>query len=142
MNKAQRKAVELRRKLGLRGRVDAEEVAHFLGLEVMLLPMRVQEEMLMDTYIGVADRLDSRWRRWVIAHAIGHKLLHPGNHLRTRIHTNLGEPYEQGAENFALALLVDAQEAREEGLRDLWEVAEHFGVPQELVVFQPPLAME
>ena len=142
MNKAQRRAVELRRKLGLRGRVDAEEVAHILGLEVMLLPMRVQEEMLMDTYIGVADRLDSRWRRWVIAHAIGHKLLHPGNHLRTRIHNHLGDPYERGAENFALALLVDAQEAREEGLRDLWEVAEHFGVPQELVVFQPTLVME
>ena len=142
MNKAQRRAVELRRKMGLRGRVDAEEVANILGLEVMLLPMRVQEEMLMDTYIGVADRLDSRWRRWVIAHAIGHRLLHPGNHLRTRIHTNLGEPYERGAESFALALLVDAQEAREEGLRDLWEVAEHFGVPQELVVFQPPLVME
>ena len=142
MNKAQRKAVELRRKLGLRGRVDAEEVAHTLGLEVMLLPMRVQEEMLMDTYIGVADRLDSRWRRWVIAHAIGHKLLHPGNHLRTRNHTNLGDPYERGAEDFALALLVDAQEAREEGLGDLWEVAEHFGVPEELVVFQPPLVME
>ena len=142
MNKAQRKAVELRRKLGLRGRVDAEEVANILGLEVVPRPMGVQEEMMVAEYIGVGEELDSRWRRWVIAHAIGHRLLHPGNHLWTRKHTDLGKPYEREAEDFALALLVDAQEAREEGLRELWEVAEHFGVPQELVVFQPPLVME
>jgi hypothetical protein len=30
----------------------------------------------------------------------------------------------------------------EEGLRELWEVAEHFGVPQEMVALQPPLVME
>lgn len=142
MNKAQRKATELRRKLGLRGRVDAEEVANLLGLAVVPWPLAVQEEMQMDGYIGVAQRLDPGWRRWVIAHAIGHKLLHPGNHLWTRAHTDLGGPYEREAEGFALALLVDTREAREEGLRELWEVAEHFGVPQELVVFQPPLVME
>ena len=142
MNKAQRKAVELRRKLGLRGRVDAEEVANILGLEVVPRPMRGQEEMMLDTYIGVNEALDSRWRRWVIAHAIGHRLMHPGNHLRTRMHTYLAAPYEREAEDFALALLVDAREAREEGLRELWEVAEHFGVPQELVVLQPPLVVE
>ena len=142
MNKAQRNAVDLRRKLGLRGRVDAGETANILGLEVVPWPLEKQEEMLMDGYIGVAERLDSRWRRWVIAHAIGHKLLHPGNHLWTRAHTNLGTPYEREAEDFALALLVDVQEARREGLREQWEVADHFGVPEELVVFQPPLVME
>ena len=139
MNKAQRKAKELRRKLGLQGRVDAEEVANLLGLVVVPLSLAVQEEMLMDGYIGVARRLDSPWRRWVIAHAIGHRLLHPGNHFRSRIHTDLAIPYEREAEDFALALLVDAEEARDEGLTDLWEVAEHFGVPEEMVVLQPPL---
>ena len=142
MNQAQRKAVELRRRLGLRGRVDAEEVANLLGLEVVPWSMRVQEEMLLGHYIGVAQRLDPRWRRWVIAHAIGHKLLHPGNHLWIRDHTSLVGRYEREAEDFALALLVDQKEAGEERLRELWEVAEHFGVPQELVVFQPSLVME
>ena len=96
------------------------------------------------TYIGVAERLDPCWRRWVIAHAIGHRLLHPGNHLWIRDHSSLGGGrYEREAEDFALALLVDTGgEAREEGLRELWEVADHFGVPQELVVFQPPLVIE
>jgi len=75
MNRAQRKAVKLRRKLGLHGRVDAEEVANLLGLIVKPWPLKVQEEMLMGHFISVAERLDSRWRRWVIAHAIGHNLL-------------------------------------------------------------------
>ena len=142
MNKAQRRAVELRRRLGLRGRVDAETMANLLGLVVVPWPLAVQQEMLLGRYIGVAERLDPRWRRWVIAHAIGHRLLHSGNHLWIRNHTSLGGPYEREAEDFALALLVDAREAREEGLRELWEAAEHFGVPQELVVFQPPLIIE
>lgn len=142
MNLAQRKAVELRRRLGLRGRVEAEEVASILGLEVQPWPLEVQEEMLLGRYIGVAERLDHRRRRWVIAHAIGHSLLHPGNHLWIRDHTSMGGRYEREAEDFALALLVDEREAREMGLRELWEVAEHFGVPQELVVFQSSLLIE
>ena len=39
MNRAQRKAAELRRKLGLRGKVDAEAVANRLGLTVQPWPM-------------------------------------------------------------------------------------------------------
>ena len=142
MKRAQRKAEQLRGKLGLSGRVDAEEVANLLGMVVVSWPLKVQEEMQMGHVIGVAERLDSRWRRWVIAHAIGHKLLHPGNHLWIRDHTSLGGRYEREAEDFALALLVDAREAVEEGLGEVWEVAEHFGVPEELVVIQPPLPME
>ena len=142
MKRAQRKARELRRKLKLSGQVDAETVASILGLEVVTWPLDVQEEMQMDRYIGVAERLDPRWRRWVIAHAIGHRLLHSGNHLWIRDHTSLGSLFEREAEDFARALLMDVDEAMAEGLSELWEVAEHFGVPQELVVLQPPLPME
>ena len=142
MKRAQRKARELRRKLGLSGRVDAETVASILGLEVVTWPLDVQEEMQMDRYIGVAERLDPRWRRWVIAHAIGHRLLHSGNHLWIRDHTSLGSLFEREAEDFARALLVDVDEAMAEGLSELWEVAEHFGVPQEMAWLQPPLPME
>ena len=38
MKRAQRKAEQLRRKLGLSGRVDAEAVADILGLEVVPWP--------------------------------------------------------------------------------------------------------
>ena len=142
MKRAQREALKLRRKLGLSGRVDAEAVANMLDMEVVPWPLDVQEEMQMDRYIGVAERLDSRMRRWVIAHAIGHKLLHSGNHLWIRDHTSLGGLYEREAEDFARALLVDVDEAMAEGLSEVWEVAEHFGVPQELAWLQPPLPME
>ena len=142
MKRAQRKAVELRGKLGLQGRVDAEAVAGILGLDVVPWPMQVQEEMQMGRYIGVAERLDARWQRWVIAHAIGHRLLHSGNHLWIRDHTSLGSLFEREAEDFARALLMDVREAMEEGLSELWEVAEHFGVPEEMVVLQRLLPME
>ena len=104
--------------------------------------MEVQQEMQMGRFIGVAERLDPRWRRWVIAHAIGHRLLHSGNHLWIRDHTSLGGLYEREAEDFARALLMDVDEAMEEGLSELWEVAEHFGVPEEMVVLQAPMRME
>lgn len=142
MNRAQKKAKVLRRQLQLRGRVDAEEVASILGMEVVPWPMRVQEEVQMGRYIGVAQRLDPPWRRWVIAHAIGHRLLHMGNHLWIRDHTRLGSLFEREAEDFARALLMDVDEAMEEGLSELWEVAEHFGVPEEMAWLQPPLPMK
>ena len=44
MNKAQRRAVEFRRKLGLRGQVDAEGVAGMLGFEVIPWALQAQEE--------------------------------------------------------------------------------------------------
>ena len=141
MKRAQRKAVELRRKLGLHGRVEVEAVANILGLDVVPWPMQVQEEMQMGRYIGVAKRLDARWRRWVIAHAIGHKLLHTGNHLWIRDHTSLGGMFEREAEDFARALLMDVREAMAEGLSELWEVAEHFGVPEEMILLQAPMRM-
>ena len=96
MKRAQRKALELRRKLGLHGRVDAEAVANILGLDVVPWPMQVQEEIQMGRYIGVAERLDARWRRWVIAHGIGHWLLHPGNHLWIRDHNEPWKPVRAG----------------------------------------------
>ena len=93
----------------------------------------------MDDCIGVAERLDPAWRRWVTAHAIGHKLLHPGNHLWMRTYTGLANRLEREAEDFAYALLLDAREVANEGLTSVWEVAEHFGVPKELVALQVPL---
>ena len=57
-------------------------------------------------------------------------------------HTSLGSLYEREAEDFARALLMDVNEAMEEGLSKLWEVAEHFGVPDEMVLLQVPMRME
>lgn len=133
MTRAQRRGKEIRRELGLRGRVDAEEVANRLGLDVLTWSFQVLQEMQVDGTIAVARRLDASWRRWVIAHAIGHSILHPGNHLWMQEHTQLGRRVEREAEEFAGALLVDESEALEEGLVEPWNLAEHFGVPEEMV---------
>ena len=142
MNRAQRKALELRHELGLHGEVYVEAVANLLGMEVVTWHLRVLKEMVIDDFICVAKRLDSGWRRWVIAHAIGHRLMHPGNHTWIRFHTGVGHRFEREAEDFACSLLLDAGEAVDAGLTESWEVAEHFGVSDELVRLQAPMRME
>ena len=139
MNRARRRAVTLRRELDLRGRVDAVAVANACGLEVWPWHFTVQKEMQIDGQIAVAERLGPEWRRWVIAHAIAHRLLHPGNHIEQRDHTDLPLPWEREAEDFAHALLIDEEEALAEGFVYAWEVAEHFGVPVEVVRVQARL---
>ena len=142
MNRARRRAGSLRRRLGLCGQVDAVEVANALGLEVWLRDFEVQKEIQISGHIAVARRLEPEWRRWVTAHAIGHRLMHAGNHLEMRAHTDLPRPWEREAEEFAHALLVDEEEALAEGFVYAWEVAEHFGVPAELVRVQARLTCD
>ena len=62
-----------------------------------------------------------------------------GNHLWLRDHTLLGHRVEREAEEFAGALLMDGREALEHGLMHPWEVAEYFGVPEEMVRLQGPV---
>ena len=138
VTRARRRAMEIRRELGLHGQVDAEGVANHLGLDVWTWPFQVLQEMQVDNAIAVAERLDVPWRRWVIAHAIGRSLLHPGNHLWMRGHTLLGHRVGREAEEFAGALLMDGREALEQGLVHPWEMAEYFGVPEEMVRKQAP----
>ena len=128
MNKAQRRAVEFRRKLGLRGQVDAEGVANILGLEVIPWVMQAQEEMRIDRYMCIAEDLEPDERRWMIAHSIGHWFLHPGNHLWIYKHTSFGGRIER-----------EALGAR---LTESWEIAEYFGIPDRMVRLQLPLLLE
>ncbi|MDE2884815.1 MAG: ImmA/IrrE family metallo-endopeptidase, partial [Chloroflexota bacterium] len=108
-------------------------MASGFGLVVVTWPFRVLQEMQAGGVIAVARRLDPPWRRWVIAHAIGHHLLHPGNHLRMRRQGLLDDAVEREAEEFAGALLVDGREAIGAGITGPRDVARHFGVPEEMV---------
>ena len=137
-NRATRKAKQLRQKLSLRGRVDVESVANILGLTIVPLKLESLQELMVDDCIGVAARLEPAWRRWVIAHAIGHKVLHPGNHMWMRKHTSLGNRLEREAEDFARSLLMDPGEAVDAGLLDAWDLADYFGVPTEMACLQVP----
>ena len=142
MNRAQRRAVELRRLLGLHGRVDARSVADILELEIWPRPFREFQEMKMGEFICIALRFEPEWKRWCTAHAIGHLLMHPGNHLWIRSHTGLAHKFEREAEDFAHALLLDVHEVVERGFTHSWQVAEYFGVPEEVLRLQVPLNLD
>ena len=139
MTRAERKGAALRRKLGLTGQVDAEALANLFGYPVKRLPLVKQKELEVAGYICIADRLRPEESRWYIAHALGHKMMHPGNHLWIYKKTMLGYRYEREAHDFAHALLTDDREAIHEGLTCSLEVADYFGVPEEFVRVQAPL---
>ena len=109
MSRAQQRGSALRRQLGLRGQVDAEAAANDFGLTVDRWPFLVLKEMCIDDHVAVAERLTPEWRRWVVAYAVAHRLLHPSNHVWIHRHINLARGFEREAEDFAYGLLVGRQ---------------------------------
>lgn len=142
MNRCSRAAAEVRLLMGLQGRVDVEAVAGHFGMVVVPWRTDGQAEGRIGDFIFVSDRLRPDWRRWVIAHSIGHKIMHPGNHVWIYMHTGLGPRFEREAEDFACLLLIDGREAAAERLVYSWQVAEHFGVPDEMVRFHAHLILD
>ena len=67
-----------------------------LGLEVTQRPLRKLKELKIGEFVCIARRLEPEWKRWCVAHAIGHMLMHPGNHVWTRRHTGLGAQVRAG----------------------------------------------
>jgi len=107
MNRARQRGAELRGKLGLSGQVDAEGLANLHGYQVKRLPLVKQKELEVAGIICIAERLGPEDSRWYIAHALGHKLMHPGNQLWVYRKTLLGYKLEREANDFARAVLTD-----------------------------------
>ena len=137
---ARTRAKRLREKHNLEGRVDVVAVAEMEGLEIdyRTFADRHLEEVTVGRSIAVGDHLDEAARRWAIAHAIGHRVMHGSsvNHVWLRTCTSLPDKLEAEAETFAFHLLVDVREAWHERLNDVAVVAEYFGVPVGVVVVQ------
>ncbi|MDP6452625.1 MAG: ImmA/IrrE family metallo-endopeptidase [SAR202 cluster bacterium] len=134
---AEARADELSRVLKLRGFVDIESVVNMLGLRVYERDMDPElQEVKSGALIAVRKDLPPEWKRFVIAHAIGHHQLHVGNHVFMRKVTTLGDPIEHQADAFALRLLVNPRDVIRENLHETWEIAEHFGVPEEIIRVQ------
>ena len=87
----------LRRKYRLSGQVDAVALAEVMGLraDFWQLPAKDLHEATRGRNIAVAADLDGTEQRWAVAHGIGHRILHPGNHLWLRATTMLTVPYER-----------------------------------------------
>ena len=137
--KANLEAEKFRRKHGLSGWVDVIALAHKLGLEVYERAMPADElhEVIVKTNVAVSEELSEPEQRWAIAHGIGHHALHStGNQVWLRANSGLADKLERQAEEFAYDLLVNLDEARDEGLRTAPEIAAYFGVPADFVEVQ------
>jgi len=78
-----KKAAELHERYGqFEYPIDIEAVVVREGLRVITWPLLPPvEEVKVGSSIGIREGLSSEWRRWDIAHAIGHHLMHRGNQL-------------------------------------------------------------
>ena len=134
--KALQRGKDLRLRLHLSGQIDIEEVAGSLGLTIVPWKFDRVDEAKVGNMVAVSSKLSRPQRRWAIAHAIGHHLLHPGNHLSLRAKTMLAVKYERESEDFAYGLLVEPQEVRSQGFVEPWDVADYFGVPENMLALR------
>ena len=78
------KAAELHERYGPLGYpIDVEDIARKEGLTITIWPLlHPVEEVKVGRIIGLREGLSNEWRRWNIAHALGHYVLgHRGNQL-------------------------------------------------------------
>ena len=104
--------------------VDLQALTSDLGLEVVPFPFRGRlKEAIIDGVIGVRPGLSRPWFRWVVAHGLGHHMLHVGTafYLESWQWVNNAKA-ERQAEDFAARLLGGpegwAHTARELGVPD------------------------
>lgn len=79
-----KKATELHKRYGpLAFPINAEDIVRREGLIITTWPLLPPvEEVKVGRNIGLREGLSSEWRRWDVAHALGHHLLmHRGNQL-------------------------------------------------------------
>jgi len=128
------KARQLHRRYpGISFPVDMETLALAEGCEVIDWPfLKPVKEVKQGRFIGLAEHLDEKERRYLIAHAMGHHLLHVGNQLSFWQKTTLHKT-EREAEECAAHILMPEEELARVSDLPFWEIAEHFGVPEELV---------
>ena len=136
---ARREAERIRRACRASGRVAIEEVVNLLGMQIDGRRFRGVnlDEIAYRGNIAIGGHLSEPERRWAIAHAIGHRVLHTkGNQVWLRTCTQLPDKLEAQAEQFAYHLLIDLDEAWDEGLGTVQEIAAYFGVPADFVAGQ------
>jgi hypothetical protein len=138
-NQVVEKARELHRyHPGLTFPLDMEDLLHEMGCELIEWPfLSPVKEVKHGRWIGVAAGLDQRERRYLAAHALGHHLLHCGNQLWFRDwQTTSVLRQEREADEFAAHVLIPEKELEKINNPTTWEIAEYFGVPEELATLR------
>ena len=116
--------------------VNIEKMVEAEGCELIawqfLSPVK---EVKHGRWIGIAEGLARNEQRYLAAHALGHHLLHCGNQLWFRDwHETSVLKQEREADEFAAHLLVPENELEKLGKPAPWEVAEYFGIPEEIAI--------
>lgn len=134
MRRAVEKAEETYRKYGT---TNPAIIARTLGLRVLEedLKGRLREVYFGDSIVIRRD-LSPVEKREMLAHALGHHLMHAGNHfaMQKRVYS-FGNYHEKQADVFAACLLVP-EDRLEDQLRKklpIHELAEHFRVTENLI---------
>jgi hypothetical protein len=138
-NQAVEKARELLcRYPGLTFPLDMEYLVNEIGCELIEWPfLSPVKEVKHGRWIGVAAGLDRRERRYLVAHALGHHLLHCGNQLWFRDWQETSVlRQEREADEFAAHILMPETELERLGNPTTWDIAEYFGVPEELTTLR------
>ena len=129
------KARELhKRHPGMSIPVEVEVLAEKEGCELIDWPfLEPVKEVKQGRWIGIAQGLNSRERRHLIAHALAHHLLHCGNQLSFH-QRRQGMPVKQEREAEACAahILMPGVEMDKVITLSVWEMADYFDVPGEL----------
>ena len=129
------KARELhKRHPGMSIPVEVEVLAEAEGCELIDWPfLEPVKEVKQGRWIGIAQGLDSRERRHLVAHALAHHLLHCGNQLSFH-QRRQGMPVrqEREAEECAAHILMPGTELAGVITLSVWDLADYFDVPAQL----------
>ena len=153
MNTAQERARAVRRRYDLQRSCDIERVLAAENVEVLRFPLAGRlDEVIVFNFIGIRDTIeDARLVYELLAHALGHYLLHAGNQIEFVLPTNtlLADQWERQAWDFAFELFMPAAMV-EMHLHDGWsdsDLQEDFEVSDEffrrmMEAFRRDLAMQ
>jgi Zn-dependent peptidase ImmA (M78 family) len=114
--------------------LDIEKITADEGCEIVTWPFVYPvREVKRGRYIGIATGLPPKERRYLVAHALAHHLLHCGNQLAFHgLQTVILHKQEREADECAAHILVPEEDLAKLGLAPLWEIADYFGIPEEL----------
>jgi len=138
MNTAQQRAREVRRRYRFRRPSDLERILKAKRIHVVRFPFAGRlQEMIVGNRIGIQSTLrDPRRVNELLAHALGHFLLHAGNQPFFHFEREpvLAQQWERQAWDFAFELLMPSTQIQkglgrkmsDSELREQFEVSEEF----------------